>query len=259
MSIPSFEECLYSISPHYISNSGKDEHSSTKGGAAGDQTGHEWEVRKWYSHPWNVILRYPDITVATLIAHLSYDAAMNDNIGYDQSQRTTYWTALKEANYFPQDITKKCEADCTSGVAANIKAVGCLMNNSKLASISPSLNSRTMRNALVAAGFKALTSSSYISTPNNLLPGDILLYESHHVATNISYGKNVTPEPARVIVTGNSVYIRTGPSTSYSAVTIVHKGDVFPYVPDQSVKGWYAINYEGELDYISSKYSRLIP
>lgn len=44
-----FDKYLYSTGTHYISNSGKDENSGTKGGRAGDQTGHEWELRSWYS------------------------------------------------------------------------------------------------------------------------------------------------------------------------------------------------------------------
>ena len=42
-----------------ISNNGRDENSKLKGGKAGDQTKHEWEIRDWYNRPWSCVLRYP--------------------------------------------------------------------------------------------------------------------------------------------------------------------------------------------------------
>ena len=41
---------------HYISNCGHDEHGKYSGGQAGDQTGTEWEIKEWYSRPWDVVL-----------------------------------------------------------------------------------------------------------------------------------------------------------------------------------------------------------
>ena len=49
--------------------------------------------------------------------------------------------------------------------------------------------SGNMRARFVKAGFKALTGNKYLSGPNYLLPGDVLLYEGHHAAVNITYGK----------------------------------------------------------------------
>ena len=40
--------------PNKISNSGYDENRKTKGGKAGDQTGHEWKIINWYNRPWNI-------------------------------------------------------------------------------------------------------------------------------------------------------------------------------------------------------------
>ena len=39
------------------------------------------------------------------------------------------------------------------------------------------------------AGFKVLTDKKYTKGYDYLLPGDILLYEGHHTATNITKGK----------------------------------------------------------------------
>ena len=172
-----------------ISNSGSDETGKYSGGQAGDQTGKEWNIRSWYNRPWNVVLRYPDEEIGKLIAELAIEAANNDKIGYDQGQRTSYWRALSAAAYRPSRITTPCEADCSSGVAANVKAVGYLKGLTKLQNISADAYTGNLKNTLVNAGFTALSDSKYTNGYNYLLPGDILLYQGHHVATNLGIGK----------------------------------------------------------------------
>mgnify|MGYP004481997945 FL=1 len=95
-----------------IANCGHDERGKYSGGQAGDQTGQEWAVIPWYSRPWNVALRYPDPVVGQKLADLARAAADNNNIGYDQNQRLTFWNALVRANYDPAAISELCEADC---------------------------------------------------------------------------------------------------------------------------------------------------
>ena len=153
-----FDKYIYSTGIHYISNSGSDENKKYNGGEAGDQTGHEWELKAWYNRPWTVVLRYPDQAVALKIAQLSLAAALNNKIGYDQYQRTTYWKQLKAANFDPSAITTPCEEDCTAGVSANVRATGYLFNIKALEDI-PICSSRNMRPEFVKAGFKALTDS----------------------------------------------------------------------------------------------------
>ena len=65
-----------STSTHYISNSGKDENNAYTGGKAGDQSGHEWELKSWYNRPWTVVLRFLDQAVALTIAKLGIEAAL---------------------------------------------------------------------------------------------------------------------------------------------------------------------------------------
>lgn len=184
-----YAKYIDSTGTHYIANSGSDENKTYHGGKAGDQTGHEWELKAWYSRPWTVVLRYPNPAVGMKIAELSIAAALNNHIGYDQWQRYTYWDALVKANYDPSAITTDCEEDCTAGVTANVKAVGALMGIPALANIAKDTRSTNMRSRFVAAGFIPLTDAKYTQGYNYLLPGDILLYENHHAAANITYGK----------------------------------------------------------------------
>lgn len=176
-----------------ISNSGHDENGKYNGGTAGDQTGGEWQIQAWYNRPWNCVLRYPDAAVGAMLATLATQAAHNNNIGYDQYQRTTFYTALKAAGWLPENITTKCEADCSSGVAALVIATGHLTGLEPLQKVSPDMYTGNERQALKNAGFEVLTDEKYLTSDKYLMPGDVLLYEGHHTAINLDYGSEVQP------------------------------------------------------------------
>lgn len=46
-----------------------------------------------------------------------------------------------------------------------------------------------MKSTFKKAGFQLLTASKYLKGFDYLMPGDILLYEGHHTATNLGIGK----------------------------------------------------------------------
>ena len=77
-----------------ISNCGHDENNRYSGGKAGDQTGTEWRVINWYNRPWKCVLRHPDAKVRKMIASMAKAAAVKNKIGYDQSERYTFWEHL---------------------------------------------------------------------------------------------------------------------------------------------------------------------
>lgn len=179
-----------------ISNSGSDENKKYSGGKAGDQTGNEWNIIPWYNRPWNCVLRHPDAEVANLLAELAEEAAQNNNIGYDQGQRTTFWARLSEVGYRPKNIKTPCEADCSAGVAALVKAVGYLLKRVTLQNVSKDAYTGNLKAALKAAGFTVLTNTKYLTSGDYLVRGDILLNEGHHTATNITTGPKATPAVA---------------------------------------------------------------
>lgn len=276
-----FKKYIMSTGTHYISNSGKDENGTYHGGAAGDQSGHEWELKGWYSRPWTVILRWPDPEVGLKMAQLGIAAALNNKIGYDQWQRTSYWKQLEKVGYDPSRITTPCEEDCTAGVTANCKATGYLMNIKGLKDLPVSVYSGSMKDIFKKAGFKALTASKYLTGPNYLLPGDVLLYEGHHAAMNITYGKNVRPAKAPVLtpisetkleepkpVTGKQYVIATGdvnvrsaPGTSNRIIGVLYKGKKAVYQGEKrevSGRDWYLVEFNGENGWVSSKYSEVV-
>jgi hypothetical protein len=171
-----------------ISNSGHDENGKYSGGQAGDQTGKEWLLRPWYSRPWKCVLRHPDADVRELLAQLAEKAAKNDNVGYNQSKRGTYWTQLEAAGYDPEKITTPCDGDCSGGVMANVKAVGYLLQKKALQDVTITTTSG-MRKMLQAAGFEVLEESKYLESDKYLLRGDILLNDGKHTATNVTDGE----------------------------------------------------------------------
>lgn len=175
-----------------ISNCGSDERGRASGGIAGDQTGGEWRIREWYSSPWSCVLRYPDAKVREKIAELATESANNNNIGYNQAKRTTFWTQLEKALYQPSRIKTKCDADCSAGVSAICKAVGYLMNIEKLKNISKDNWTGSMRVAFKGAGFEVLTDSKYLTSDKYLLAGDILLNDKKHTCINLTNGSEVS-------------------------------------------------------------------
>ena len=257
-----YAKYVNSSTKHYISNCGHDENNKYRGGEAGDQTGTEYYLRTWYNRPWTCVLRYPDAAVRDRIAILAIDAALNNKIGYDQSQRTTFWTQLKAANYDPAAITVKCEADCTSSTAAIVKAVGFIMDIPALQRVSINTSSRNMRVNFKNAGFVVLTDKKYLTSGNYLLPGDILLYEDHHAAINVTKGSKAESEGdlTTVAVTGRNVYVRVGPSVDYAPIGVAHMGEKYSYLNEQSNigNGWYKIMFKTHEGWISCKYSKLI-
>lgn len=175
-----------------IANSGKDENGSYRYGKAGDQTGHEWEIRTWYSYPWDCVLRFEDSKIANLIAELAEEAAKNNLIGYDQNERTTFWKQLQKSGYRPKNINVACESDCSAGVLAICKAVGYLTGNAKMQAISENGYTGNMVSILTRAGAVCLRDSKYLTSDKYLKRGDILLNESHHAAINLTNGANAS-------------------------------------------------------------------
>lgn len=292
-----YKKYILSTGTHYISNSGSDENGKYKGGKAGDQSGKEWYLRKWYNRPWTCVLRWPDINVGTLIAQLGIDAALNDKIGYDQGQRYTYQKQLKKVGWLPARITTPCEEDCTAGVNANVHAAGHQLDIPAMKAIPETgIRSGNMRSKYRAAGFQVLTDSKYLKNGDYLLPGDILLYDDHHAATNVTCGKKVRsgytyhdvianpdkyrpgpkPEPApdpeptptptpteygHVLVTGGSVNIRSAPGVESKDIGTAHKGDVLVYqgvTKEAGGRPWFLIIWKNQNAWISSKYSKLV-
>lgn len=171
-----------------ISNCGRDSRGQYRGDVAGDQDGGEWRIRSWYSYPWDWAIWHPDPKVNELVADLAEEAAANDLIGYDQGERETFWQHLKASGYRPAGITIACEADCSSGVAAIVKAVGYLIGSGALQGVPTSAYTGNLRQVLEAAGFQSHGEAKYLTSERYLPRGAILLNTKCHTCINVTKG-----------------------------------------------------------------------
>ena len=171
-----------------VSNCGGDERRQARGGQAGDQTGTEWYVREWYDFGQDVVLRHSDPNVRQMIATMATECAANNNIGYDQGERYTFWEQLVRAGYLPANITSACETDCSAGTCAIVQAVGHRLGRDKLKAVPYWLWTGNMVEHLRKAGFVTLTDGKYLRSGDYLLAGDINLNQVTHVNVCVTNG-----------------------------------------------------------------------
>lgn len=67
----------------------------------------------------------------------------------------------------------------------------------------------------------------------------------------------IQPEPSKIVVTGNSVNIRSDANKNSKTLGIAKKGQEFEYTGITD-NGWYKIYYNGIVAYISNKYSKAV-
>lgn len=205
-----------------ISNCGHDENGRYAGGKAGDQTGTEYEIKDWYSRPWDCVLRFEEPKTATMIADMAKKVALNDLIGYDQgtagnsNDRYTFWQHLKASGYDPAKITVACETDCSQSTASIVKGAGFRLGIPALQNVSIYLTTHNMKQALKNAGAKVLTDAKYTKQSDYLKAGDIILNEEHHVAIVVTDGPKASASSS-----GSSTAVTTGAEKKQNTVAYV--------------------------------------
>lgn len=228
-----------------IGHASIDENRKAKGGASGDQTKKEVCTRTWYNKPWTSVIRPKDGSVAEKVAKAMEQACANDNIGYDQGQRTTLYTLAKANNWDLSKITTACECDCSSLVAVCVNAAG--------VSVSKDIYTGNELAALRATGkFDVYTAAQYVGSDAYLKRGDILLGAGHtaivlsngvnagaqstsntQTQVNVSVGTQKATDAARYFdktlagtykVTASSLNVRNGAGVTKKIMTSIPKG-----------------------------------
>ncbi len=172
-----------------------DEHGKLSGGKVGDQTGKEIYILPWYNRPWNVYLECTDKVVAQRAVNIMSQICLNNNFGYDQSQRMTGYNAIVKNNN--KVAGAKGEFDCSSLVSSCYKLAGL--------NVSPSNTTLSLKKDFVASGkFKAYTDNKHIGSDNYAKLGGIYLDEGNHVIMAMENGSKINPypEPKRSIKRG---------------------------------------------------------
>ena len=171
-----------------IGQASRDERGKYSGGMAGDQDGKEVAIRGWYNRPWNKLLRAKRPVVADAIAEAMEDACANNNIGYDQGQRTTLYKLCRANKFNIRAIKEPCETDCSALVAVCVNAAGI--------HVSGDIYTGNEAAALLATGeFELLTEPKYLISDEYVKRGDILLYEFHHTAVVLENGSKAKSNP----------------------------------------------------------------
>ncbi len=221
-------------------------------GVKGDSTKKEVCIREWYSKPWDYMAIHPDANVREKHAKAIEQACANDNIGYGQSDRNTLNTLAKALNY---DLSKvgKCNCDCSS--LQNVAAVASGATGVTYA--SNGWTTSTMRSKLQEAGYKIVTSSTYLSSASYCVRGAIYVKAGSHTVCGLTSGSGAsqTLTKAGIASSSNTSYsgkgvgtatakttmnIRSGAGTSYDSYGTIAKGTTVE-VLEVLASGWYKI------------------
>lgn len=151
-------------------------------GRKGDQTGGEVRVGQWYQFGQNVVLRCKDQAKARKMAKLIEAVAKNPHVGYGQADRLTLYYAWKKVGWeHPEKIADLCNTDCSQLVSTVCIAVGY--------DISPTNWTGSLKTALKGTGdFQVLTAAKWLTTPDYIKAGDIILNEQTHVIMALEDG-----------------------------------------------------------------------
>ena len=164
-----------------IAHASINENGKISGGKAGDQTGKEVCIRSWYSKPWNVVIRFKSLDMRQKVADCMIRAANNPRVGYDQPDRNSLLRYARKVGYDPYKVTALCGTDCSAVVTLACIYAG--VPESALVVNGNSATTSTLRKRLEATGkVETFTGKDYTAKTENLLVGDILLSEGHHVA-----------------------------------------------------------------------------
>lgn len=195
-------------------------------GNQGDQTGREvCKQTLSSSGTWTRVLRPP--RNASIIVKQALAAAANDNIGYDQHQRTTLYTAARAVGF---DLSRvgKCECDCSSLVAVLCIAAGF--------DVSPDIYTGNECAALVAAGFAEIAYSA-----SALRPGDVLWRKGHTAVVVDNGGGSVAPTPAPTPSGNASIKAVQSWLNSFVGAALAVDGVRGPLTKRALVKAWQKV------------------
>lgn len=171
----------------------KDEQNKIKGGLAGDQTGSEVKTGSIYDFGQTLVVRCKDSAVAKKIGCNAKMIALNDLVGYDQSERTTIYQMLASGGWKLSAITAPCELDCSE---LAVCAVNIAYGRGLLASGTYSGN---LADALAATKlFDILTDPKYLGKSEYIMSGDILVKPGSHVIIACSDGSKTGAQSSTV-------------------------------------------------------------
>lgn len=206
---------------------------------------------------WQRVFRPIDKSKAELLANKAEAAVRNPHNGYAWDASNTahsFYRALKAAGWDPAAITEDNNANCSSGVAALLCAVGI--------PVDPDMWTGTAQKILEATGeILTLSESVYTSSARYLRRGDILHRlgtdgAAGHMAVVIDNGDYAKMLGA--VTTGRS-WQRANPSKLGQGLRVIDKDQEIGVLLPEIGGRWYLTNYRGRLGWESRVWFRAIP
>lgn len=261
-----------------IGGASGDENKQGRGGQAGNQTGKELKIQKWYNGDWHTVIRPKTAELAEKLAIQCEGACNNMNIGYDRDERNTILPAAKAAGWNLAKINTPCECDCSA--LMSMCCICCGLPEKYFYTG----NLRTTKNIATACqktgDFFILTGPKYTSEKSYLKRGDILVSNTHtcmvlqngkNANAGIPYeGSSTTPTPSPSvptpvptqpttywtgIVSGGTVHVRRGPGVEYDKVRTVRRGTQLHIIEEKN--NWGRLDTDDE-QWISLKYVKKV-
>lgn len=168
----------------YIGQATSDERGKTAGGVAGDQKSGEVAISKWsYSNKstyntWKHVFRAKDGAARLKIAQAAIDACNNNYIGYDTQQpdRKSCFKAAQKVNFDLSKVATNCELTCSELANVCIAAAGL----KSYLPVTKQAYVESLKNTLInSSEFTHYTDTTYTAKSNKLLPGDIIMSDTH--------------------------------------------------------------------------------
>lgn len=173
-----------------IGHAAGDERRKASGGVAGDQTGGEVTIGRWYSSPWDTVLRPTDPDIAEKSALACEAGCANPAIGYDQGARNSLYNYAKLVDFNLAAVKDLCECDCSSFMHVCGIAGG--------ADLPFSWNcfwtGNMVEGFLKSGKYIALAEAKYLSSDAYLRRGDILVNSKSHTAMALENGAKAYAE-----------------------------------------------------------------
>ena len=192
-----------------IGSARSDERGKITRGKAGDQKGgKEVSTQNWYDRDWRVfVCKIPEMR--PVMAELMQQACDNNNIGYDQAQRTTLTKLLPAAKYMISSIKEKCETDCSRLV---IDIINCAFKLLGIDAQIPNGNTATLPRLLLRSGyFEEWKGDKYTKSSAYLPAGTILNTRTKgHVVMTITNGEKAENKPVSITYKLGERILRNG-------------------------------------------------
>lgn len=221
-----------------IGHASIDENGKSSGGTAGDQTGKEVCTRSWYSKPWEYMAIHPDAGVRERIAAAIEAACSNDKIGYDQGGRNSLNTQAAKVDYDLSKITTACECDCSSLINVAAIAAGAVDPDSYG---SNGWTTSTMKAKMQEAGFKILTSSTYLASSAYCVRGAVYVKAGSHTVCGLDDGASAAKTLAAAGISTETAAAVT--TVSETGIALIKKWEGCSLTAYQDVVGVWTIGY----------------